>query len=61
MKDRSSSYNKGELYVAPLYNDLISKNKNIIYFLTEKDNMDFCGTPDEYYTLCEKMQEVDEK
>ncbi len=41
-------WDKGELYVAPLYNHLISKEKNIHYHLINKGEVIFCGVPDEY-------------
>ena len=50
----SEQWEKGELYVAPLYNYLISKNKEIHYELISRYEVVFCGTPDEYcYFLCE--------
>ena len=39
---------KGELYIAPLYNWLITKGKCIHYHLIEHQDVIFCGTPDEY-------------
>lgn len=42
---------KGEYYVAPLYNYLIQKNKDIRYFEISKQDIIFCGTPEEYYKL----------
>lgn len=42
---------KGEYYVAPLYNILISQGKTIKYELISNDLIDFCGTPDEYTNL----------
>lgn len=44
-------WEKGELYVAPLYNHLISLGKKINYHLIERDDVIFCGTPDEYLAL----------
>jgi len=41
-------WEKGELYVAPLYNYLIKKGKKIHYFIIEKNNVVFCGVPSEY-------------
>lgn len=38
-----------ELYVAPLYNILIKENFNIYINLIAKDEVQFCGTPDEYF------------
>ncbi|MFA0013653.1 glycosyltransferase family 2 protein [Vibrio lentus] len=44
----SEQWEKGELYVAPLYNYLISHNKEIHYSLISRHEVVFCGTPDEY-------------
>jgi hypothetical protein len=41
-------WEKGELYVAPLYNHLINSNKNIHYHEIPRGDVIFCGTPDEY-------------
>jgi hypothetical protein len=41
-------WEKGELYVAPLYNHLINNNKNIHFHEIPRDDVIFCGTPDEY-------------
>jgi dTDP-glucose pyrophosphorylase len=43
-----SEWEKGELYVAPLYNYLINKNKDIHYNVIDKNEVIFCGTPVEY-------------
>jgi NDP-sugar pyrophosphorylase family protein len=40
-----------ELYVAPLYNSLISSDYQIHYFLIERKEVIFCGTPEEYRSL----------
>lgn len=39
---------KGELYVAPLYNYLITLGRTIFYNLIPQKDVIFCGTPDEY-------------
>lgn len=39
---------KGELYVAPIYNQLINSGKTIFYSLIPHDAVIFCGTPQEY-------------
>ncbi|MUK67934.1 glycosyltransferase family 2 protein [Aliivibrio fischeri] len=39
---------KGELYIAPLYNELITENRDIHYHLIERDEVIFCGVPSEY-------------
>lgn len=41
----------GELYVAPLYNELIGAGCDIRYALIEKDDVIFCGVPAEYEGL----------
>ncbi|WP_163130242.1 glycosyltransferase family 2 protein [Agarivorans sp. Alg241-V36] len=41
-------WDKGEIYVAPLYNFLISENLDIRYNLIERNQVIFCGIPDEY-------------
>lgn len=43
-----SEWEKGELYVAPLYNYLINKGLRIHYHQIEKDEVIFCGIPKEY-------------
>ena len=40
---------KGELYIAPLYNQLIADKLNIHYHLIDRQDVIFCGVPDEYY------------
>ena len=41
----------GERYVAPLYNDAIQQGLDIRYALIDADDVQFCGTPDEYDAL----------
>ncbi|NLH79767.1 MAG: capsular biosynthesis protein, partial [Phyllobacteriaceae bacterium] len=41
----------GELYVAPLYNELIRVGRDIRYALIRKDDVIFCGVPNEYEEL----------
>lgn len=43
-----------ELYVAPLYNKLIAKGEDIRVNLIDRDEVIFCGTPDEYYETLTK-------
>jgi hypothetical protein len=47
----NSIFVNGELYVAPLYNFLIKKEKFITYNIIEKEDVIFCGTPTEYINL----------
>ena len=42
---------KSEYYIAPLYNYLIQQGKKVYYDLIDKNNILFCGTPDEYLAL----------
>jgi NDP-sugar pyrophosphorylase family protein len=39
----------GEYYIAPMYNHRISKGKDIRFSVIEKDQVIFCGIPDEYH------------
>lgn len=48
---KNKNTSKNEYYIAPLYNDLISKQKVVYYDLIENDKILFCGTPDEYEVL----------
>lgn len=52
-KKPQSQWQQQELYIAPLYNQLIQSGKDIRYFLIEREQVIFCGTPDEYYTFLE--------
>lgn len=47
-------WDKGELYVAPLYNYLIKKDNDIHYHLIERHDVIFCGVPKEYYQFLER-------
>ncbi|WP_201536591.1 glycosyltransferase family 2 protein [Psychrobacter ciconiae] len=40
-----------ELYIAPIYNLLIEQGKSVRYHCITDDEIDFCGTPDEYNAL----------
>ncbi|PSU88820.1 capsular biosynthesis protein [Photobacterium kishitanii] len=44
-------WEKGELYIAPMYNYLIDNNYSIYYQLIERDEVIFCGTPTEYIEI----------
>lgn len=52
----SNEWEKGELYIAPLYNILISRGKLIKYHLINDNQVIFCGVPEEYDLLlsCEQ-------
>ncbi|MEZ8760773.1 glycosyltransferase family 2 protein [Vibrio splendidus] len=41
-------WKNGEIYIAPLFNMLISKGLTIRYELIERSEVVFCGTPSEY-------------
>lgn len=41
----------GELYVAPLYNELIERGQPVSYKLVPVGEIGFCGVPDEYVEL----------
>lgn len=42
----------GELYVAPLYNELIAAGLPVRYRQIEQDEVVFCGAPEEYEAFC---------
>lgn len=41
-----------ERYIAPLYNHMIGRGLDVRFALIERDQVDFCGTPQEYRQLC---------
>jgi dTDP-glucose pyrophosphorylase len=45
-----------ELYVAPLYNHLISKGARIHYQLIQPQEVVFCGVPAEYQQLLANLE-----
>jgi len=45
---------KGEFYIAPLYNRLIEMGGVVKYDVINPEQIDFCGTPDEYEALRKK-------
>lgn len=49
-------WDKGEIYVAPLYNYLIQQGHNIHYHLIDRNEVTFCGVPDEYYEFLDKKE-----
>lgn len=49
------SWEKGELYIAPLYNILIRQGKIIKYHKIEESDVIFCGTPEEYKNIENKV------
>lgn len=44
----------GELYIAPMYNYLINAGLDIRVNLIDQNQIEFCGTPDEYRDICNK-------
>ncbi|MNJ20738.1 hypothetical protein D3C77_150760 [compost metagenome] len=42
---------RGEYYIAPLYNELIARGGVVKFDIIELDQIDFCGTPEEYQLL----------
>ena len=49
-----SQWEKGELYIAPLYNYLINQKNEVHYHLIKRDEVIFCGVPDEYLFFLKK-------
>ncbi|AOM41726.1 glycosyltransferase family 2 protein [Xenorhabdus hominickii] len=45
------NWTNNEIYIAPLYNLLIKKNKRINYYKINNRDVIFCGTPEEYNNL----------
>jgi len=41
-----------EYYIAPMYNLLIKQKKDIRYTIIDREEVIFCGVPDEYYDFC---------
>ncbi|MDZ5601452.1 glycosyltransferase family 2 protein [Pseudomonas sp. RP23018S] len=42
---------KGEFYIAPLYNYLIQNGNSVSYEIIPSEDIIFCGTPDEYKSI----------
>ena len=53
LKKPKKEWEKGELYVAPLYNYLINNNHKIHYNLILREHVVFCGIPQEYIDFLE--------
>jgi hypothetical protein len=47
---------KTELYVAPLYDALISEGYTVSYKVVDIGCIGFCGTPEEYLEICERLE-----
>ena len=52
---RQVSMAENERYIAPLYNYMIGRGLDVRYALIERDQLDFCGTPQEYRQLCQRL------
>lgn len=50
-----NKWEKGEIYVAPLYNWLINSGKRFVYIKVPKNLLSFFGTPDEYNNFLKKL------
>jgi NDP-sugar pyrophosphorylase family protein len=50
------SWERGELYIAPLYNLLIKNDKNIHYRKILRSEVIFFGVPEEYYAFLKESQ-----
>ncbi len=54
-----NEWEKGELYIAPLYNYLIQRGQEIHYHLIQRDEVIFCGVPDEYTDFLNRKRNED--
>lgn len=45
------AWEKGELFVAPLYNTLIARGADVRYVQIAREAVEFCGVPGEYKAL----------
>jgi hypothetical protein len=50
-----------ERYVAPLYNAMIGKGRDIRYTLVKRNAVTFCGTPEEYESLRRALAGAEQK
>lgn len=50
-----AEWEKGELYIAPLYNELIANGKKVHYELIDRSEVVFCGVPKEYKEYLSKF------
>ena len=55
--ERGTNDSPKELYVAPLYNALIGAGKEIHVHLIRRNEVIFCGTPDEYAEYIDKAKD----
>jgi dTDP-glucose pyrophosphorylase len=54
--DDNSEFKLLELYVAPLYNYLIAKKKDIHVDIIKREEVVFCGVPEEYFDYLESIK-----
>lgn len=52
-REGDASLAHGELYVAPLYNALIARGRDVRYHRVPNEEVVFCGTPAQYEALLE--------
>ncbi|MDD2056365.1 glycosyltransferase family 2 protein [Pseudomonas putida] len=52
---------RGEYYIAPLYNELIERGATVKFDIIELDQIDFCGTPEEYQLLLDRHSDSTDK
>lgn len=48
---KAQNFVNNEIYIAPMYNDLIANGGNVRYDLVKRDKVIICGTPKEYLEL----------
>lgn len=48
LKKPLQEWDKGELYIAPIYNELINEGIDVFYNTIDRDDVIFCGIPQEY-------------
>lgn len=51
----------GEIFVAPLYNHLINRGRRVEYGVIGRDEVEFCGTPEEYLDCKVRESEIEAK
>lgn len=52
--ERAHIESKTEIYIAPLYNQLINSGKTVKYRLVDQSNIEHCGIPEDYEHLKSK-------
>ena len=56
VKSSLEKYDGNEIYIAPLYNDYIVEQYKIKYKLVEFNDIEFCGTPQEYNETLKRIR-----